>query len=64
MWCPSGVCFTPQISLLVDAFVEETRAELIELDLTSCWGQQLEEALQQKDDGPFADVISYMDELA
>ena len=63
-WCPSGLHFTPQISLLVNAFVEETGTELIELDIASCWGQPLEEVLQQKDDGPFADVISYLDELA
>ena len=38
--------------------------ELIELDIASCWGQQPEEVLQQKDDGPFVDVISHLDELA
>ena len=63
-WCPNGVHFTPQISPLVDAFIEETGAELIELDFVSCWGQPLEEVLLQKDDGPFADVISYLDEPA
>ena len=62
-WHPSGVCCTPQISLLVDAFVEETGAELIELNTASCWGQLLKEVLRQKDEGPWADVISYMDEL-
>ena len=62
-WHPSGVGFTLQIYPLVDAFVEETGVELIELDIASCWGQQPEEVLQQKDDGPFADVISYLDEL-
>ena len=56
-WHPSGMCFTPQISLLVDAFIEETGAELIELNIASCWGQLLEEVRQQKDDGPFVDVI-------
>ena len=62
-WCPSGVHFTLQISLLVDTFIEETGAELIELDITSCWGQLPEEVLHQKDEGPFADIISYLDEL-
>ena len=64
MWHPSGVRFTPQISLLVYAFIEETGAELMEADIASCWGQLLEEVLQQKDDGPFAEVISHLDELA
>ena len=62
-WCPSGVHFTLQISLLVDTFIEETGVELIELDITSCWGQPLEKVQRQKDDGPFVDVI-YLDELA
>ena len=64
MWCPSGVHFTPQISLLVDAFIEKTGAELIELDIASCWGQLPEEVLHQKDKGLLVDVISYLDELA
>ena len=44
-WHPSGMHFTWQISLLVDAFVEETGAELIELNIASCWGQLPEEVL-------------------
>ena len=63
-WHPSGMCFTPQISLFVESFIEETGVELIELDIASCWDQQLEEVLQQKDDGPFVDVISHLDQLA
>ena len=63
-WCPTGMCFTLQISLLINAFIEETGGELIELDIASCWGQPLEEVLRQKDDGPFVDVISYLDGLA
>ena len=63
MWCPSGVHFTLQISPLVDAFIEETGAELIELDITACWGQPPEEVPHQKDEGPFVDVILYLDEL-
>ena len=64
MWHSSGVCFTPQISPLVNAFIGETGAELIELDIATCWGQLLEGVLCQKDEGPFAEVISYLDELA
>ena len=36
MWCPSEMHFTPQISMLVDAFIEETGEELVELDIASC----------------------------
>ena len=56
--------FTPQISLLVDVFVQETGAELVKADITSCYGQPLEEVPCQKDEGPFVEVISYLDELA
>ena len=45
MWCPSGMHFTPEVSLLVDAFIEEMGAELTELDITSCWGQPPVEVL-------------------
>ena len=62
-WHSSGVHFTLQISLLVEAFIKETGTELIELDITSCCGQLQEEVLHQKDEGPFMDVISYLDEL-
>ena len=64
MWWPTGVCFTPQISLLVDVFIQETGVELVEADIASCWGQLLEEVPHQKDEGPFAEVISHLDELA
>ena len=64
MWWPSGVCFTPQISLLVDVFIQETGAELVEADIASCWGQLLEEVPCQKDEGTLAEVISCLDELA
>ena len=48
---------------LVNAFVEETGVELIELDITACLGQLPEEVLHQKDEGPFTDIILYLDEL-
>ena len=35
MW---WVCFTLQISLLVDVFIQETGVELVEADIASCWG--------------------------
>ena len=63
MWCPSGMCFSLQISPLVNTFIE-MGAELIELNIASCWGQLLEEVPLQKQDELFADVISYLDGLA
>ena len=62
-WQLGGVRFTPQISLLVDIFIQETGAELVEADIASCWGQLLEEVPHQKDEGSFAEVIC-LDELA
>ena len=34
-WHPMGMCFTPQVSLLVDAFIEETGVELTELGIAA-----------------------------
>ena len=62
-WCPMGMCFTPQVSLLVNAFIKETGAELTELGIASCWGQLAMEVSLQKQDGPFTDVITYLDDL-
>ena len=64
MWHPSGMCFSLQISPLVGAFIEEMGAEVIELNITACWGQPPGEVPLQKQDGPFADVIAYLDDLA
>ena len=63
MWHPIGMRFTLQVSLLVDAFIEETGAELTELGITSCWGQLATEVLLQKQGGPFTYVIAYLDGL-
>ena len=63
MWHPMGMHFTPQVSPLVDAFIKETEAELTELGITSCWGQPAGEVPLLKQDGPFTDVIAYLDHL-
>ena len=36
MWCPMGMHFTPQVSPLVDAFIEEKETELTELGIAAC----------------------------
>ena len=48
MWWPSGVHLTLQISLLVDVFIQETGAELVEADIASCLGQLLERSHARK----------------
>ena len=36
MWHPIWMCFTPEVSPLVDTCIEETGAELTELRIASC----------------------------
>ena len=62
-WCPIGMCFTPQVSPLVDAFIKETGVQLTELRIASCLDQPAAEVPLQKQDGPFTDVIAYLDDL-
>ena len=62
-WCPMGMCFTPQVSPLVDAFIEEMGVELTELGIAACWGQLVAEVPLQKQDGSFANVIAFLDGL-
>ena len=62
-WCPMGMHFTPQVSPLVDAFTEEMQAELTELGIASCWSQPATGVLLQKQDGPFTNVIAFLDGL-
>ena len=63
MWHPIGMHFTLQVSLLVDTFIKEMGTELTKLRIASCWGQLAMEVPLQKQDGPFTDVIVYLDDL-
>ena len=56
--------FMPQISMLVDAFLEATGAKVVEVDVVSCWSELRQIVLQQRDKGAFADVLSHLDNLA
>ena len=56
--------FTLQISSLVDAFVDETRAELEEAKVALCWNEPLWEIPHQRHESAFAEVISHLDQLA
>ena len=51
------------MSLLVDAFIIETGVELTEMEIVLCWSQGATPIPLQKKDGPFADVITFLDEL-
>ena len=62
-WRPNGRCFTLQISLLVDAFLEVTNAEVMEADVVRCWSELPKTILLQRDEGAFAHIISYLDNL-
>ena len=54
----------PQISMLVDAFLEATGADVVEADVAHCWSELPQTVPQQRDKGAFADVISHLDNLA
>ena len=62
-WHSNGDNCTPQVSLLVDAFLEETSVQLVEADIVDCWDASARDVLRQSDTGCFADMISYLDEL-
>ena len=63
-WCPNGMHFSVQVSLLVDTFIIETGAELTEMGIVSCWSQGATTIPLQKKDGPFTNIIAFLDELA
>ena len=63
-WRPNGVRFTPQVSQMVDAFIDGTRAELVEAKVIFCWNEPLWEVPCQRDEGVFPEVISHLDQLA
>ena len=63
-WRPNGKCFTPQISMLMDTFLEVTNTEVVEVDIACCWSEPPQTVPQQKDEGTFANVISHLDNLA
>ena len=34
-----GIHFTPEVSLLMDAFIVKTEAELMEIGIATCWSE-------------------------
>ena len=59
-----GITVPPQVSLLVDTFLEEASVQLVEADIVDCWNASAGDVPRQSDTGCFADAISYLDELA
>ena len=64
LWHNNGDDFTPQVSLLVDTFLEEMNVQLVEADIIDCWDGPAGEVPWQRDTGCFMDVISHLNELA
>ena len=62
-WCSNGDNYTPQVSMLVDVFLEEMDVQLIKADILDCWNTSKGDVLWQCDTGCFAEVVSYLDEL-
>ena len=54
----------PQISMLVDVFLEATGAEEVKADVAHCWSELPQTVPWQRVEGTFADVISHLDSLA
>ena len=63
-WRPNGVQFTPQVSQLVDAFIDRTWAKFMEAKVILCWNELPWEVPCQRDEGVFVEVISHLDQLA
>ena len=63
-WRPNRRQFTPQISQLLDAFIDKTQVELVEAEVALCWNELPWEVPCQRDEGTFAEVISHLDQLA
>ena len=63
-WRPNRVQFTTQISQLVDAFIDETQAYLVEAKVVLCWNEPTWKVPCQRDEGIFTKVISQLDQLA
>ena len=62
-WRPNGKCFTQQISILVDAFLEVTNMEAVEAGVACCWSEP-PQTVPQQDEVAFANVIFHLDNLA
>ena len=58
-----GMHFSMEVSLLVDAFDIEMGVEVAEVNIMLCWCLGASKIPPQKKDGPFADAITFLNEL-
>ena len=63
-WGAANGRTTPQISMLVDAFLYVTDVKLVKADVACCWNELPQTISWQRDKGALADVISHLDNLA
>ena len=63
-WRPVSESFTPKVSPLVEVFIGMTGVQDVEDCTVDCWSEPPGDVLCQRDEGTYADVISYLDELA
>ena len=63
-WRPEGESFAPKVLPLVEAFIGVTGVWDVEDCTVDCWSEPPEDVPCQRDKGAYADVISYLDELA
>ena len=63
-WRPEAESFAPKVLPLVEAFIGITGAWDVEDCAMNCWSEPLGNFPHQKDEGAYADVIFYLDELA
>ena len=62
-WRPEGESFASMVLPLVEAFISMTGAWDVEDCAVDCWSEPRGDFLHQRDEGTYADIISYLDEL-
>ena len=63
-WRPEGEDFALKVSPLVEAFIGVTGVQDAENCTVCCWSKPPGNILHQRDEGAYANIISYLDELA
>ena len=52
-WRTNWTWFTPQVSQLVDAFIDGTQVQVVEAEVVLCWSELLQDVPHQRDKGSF-----------
>ena len=61
---PNGNDFFPRFPLLVEAFTSKLKVEILPASAVNCWDHLPVYIPHQRDEGPLAHVISYLDDKA